>query len=201
MPVVVIDRKAPQAQVDIVRCDSEGGAYQLIQLLLNLGHRRIAVLSGPQTVSTATDRVDGYRRALREAGLDDDAELVYYGQLNQTSGYQMAREMLTLTPLPTALFAVNNFIAVGAWRALRDAGLRVPEDMALVAFDDLTSDLVIEPFLTVADQPAYEMGRRATGLLLGRLSESAHDGYQEIVLPTRIIVRKSSGPPIHRQGS
>jgi LacI family transcriptional regulator len=91
------------------------------------------------------------------------------------------------------LFAANNFIAIGAYRALGAAGLRVPDDMALVAFDDLPPALILEPFLTVAAQPAYEMGQIATELLMTRLSSQAPDDCQEIVLPVEIIVRRSSG--------
>ncbi len=192
-PVVVLDRRIPNSQTDAVRCDSEDGAYQLTRLLLSLGHRRIAMLSGPRGVSTAEDRVAGYRRALLEAGVEVDTALVYYGEFSLESGYAMTGQMLARTPRPSALFAGNNFIAIGALRALRDAGLRVPEDIALVGFDDLPADLVVDPFLTVAAQPAYEMGRQATELLLARLSEEAPAVYQEIVLPTTIVVRRSSG--------
>jgi LacI family transcriptional regulator len=195
-PVVVLDRRIPDAQADVVRGDSEGGAYQLTRLLLSLGHRRIAVLSGPRGVSTAEDRIAGYRRALTEAGLDVDASLVYYGEFSLESGYDMTGQMLARTPRPSGLFAGNNFIAIGALRALRDAGLLVPEDLALVGFDDLPADLVVDPFLTVAAQPAYEMGRQATELLLARLSGEAPEAYQEIVLPTVIIVRQSSGQAV-----
>ena len=108
----------------------------------------------------------------------------------------MTQQVLALTPRPTALLAANNFIAIGAYRALRDAGLRVPQDMAMVAFDDLPPALILEPFLTVAAQPAYEMGQRATELLLARLAGTAPAECQEIVLPTEIIVRRSSGDPL-----
>jgi LacI family transcriptional regulator len=192
-PVVVLDRRVPNARVDVVRCDSEGGAYQLTRLLLSLGHRRIAMLSGPQGVSTADDRVAGYRRALAEAGLDVSVELIQYGEFTQVSGYEMTQQVLAVTPQPSALFAGNNFIAIGALRALRDTGLEIPEDVALVGFDDLPPALLIDPFLTVAAQPAYEMGQQATELLLARLSGEAPAAYQEIVLPTEIIVRESSG--------
>jgi len=190
-PVVVLDRRVPDGQVDVVRCDSTGGAYRLVRLLLARGHRRVALLGGPRGVSTADDRVAGYRRALAERGLDVDGAPVYRGSFTQASGYEMTRRALAATPRPTALFAANNFIAIGAIRALRDAGLRVPEDVALVAFDDLPPALVIDPFLTVAAQPAYEMGRRATELLLARLSGEAPEAHQEIVLPTQVIVRQS----------
>jgi len=195
----VLDRRIPNSQTDAVRCDSEGGAYRLTCLLLSLGHRRIAMLSGPRGVSTAEDRVAGYRRALKEAGLDVDSAMVYYGEFSLESGYDMTLQVLARTPRPSALFAGNNFIAIGALRALRDTGLRVPEDLALVGFDDLPADLVVDPFLTVAAQPAYEMGRQATELLLARLSEKAPAAYQEIVLPTEIVVRKSSGQALEQQ--
>jgi LacI family transcriptional regulator len=198
VPIVVLDRHVPCAQVDIVRCDSVRGAYQLVRHLLTLGHGRIAVLTGPTGVSTAEDRVAGYRQALEETGLDANADLIYYGEFTQASGYDMTQQALTAAPRPTALFAANNFIAAGSLRALRDAGLQVPEDIALVSFDDLPSAFIIDPFLTVTDQPAYEMGRRATELLLARLSGLAPTDYQEILLPTETIVRKSSGPPVGR---
>jgi LacI family transcriptional regulator len=196
-PIVILDRRVSPAQVDVVRGDSEDGAYQLICHLLALGHRRIAVLSGPRDVSTAVDRVAGYCHALTEAGLEIRADWVQHGRFSQKSGYEMTREVLATSPRPTALFAVNNFIAIGALRALGDSNLQVPKDMSVVAIDDLTSELVIKPFLTVADQPAYEMGKQAAELLLARLSGSASDGYQEIVLPVKIIVRGSSGRPAH----
>jgi LacI family transcriptional regulator len=139
--------------------------------------------------------VAGYRRALAEAGLDGHTELVYYGEYIITSGYRMALQALAVTPRPTALFAANNFITSGAFRAVREAGLRVPEDISIVSFDDLPMASDMGPFLTVAAQPAYEMGRRATELLLTRLAGEGPAGPQEIVLPTEIIVRKSSAPP------
>jgi LacI family transcriptional regulator len=193
-PIVVLDRRVPHTSVDVVRGDSEEGAYRLVQHLISLGHSRIAALSGPRGVSTSTDRVAGYQRALAEAGIEINPDWIRYGHFSQDSGHKMTHELYTGKPVPTALFAVNNFIAIGAMRALRELGLRVAEDVSVVSFDDLTSDLVIEPFLTVADQPAYEMGRQATELLLARLSESTPAEYREIVLPSEIIVRQSSGP-------
>jgi LacI family transcriptional regulator len=195
VPVVVIDRQVPHAQVDVVRCDSIKGAYQLVRHLLSLGHGRIAMLAGPPDVSTAVDRVAGYHQALAETGLEAQAELVRYGEFTQASGYDMAQQALTCRPRPTALFAANNFIAIGALRALRDAGVRVPADMTLVAFDDLPPAFVIDPFLTVVAQPAYQMGHKATELLLARLSGQAPAEYQHLLLPTEMIVRRSSGPP------
>lgn len=192
VPVVVLDRHVA-LPVDTVRCDSEVGAYDLVTHLLELGHRRIALLGGSPAVSTAQDRIDGYRRALAEAGVPIDEALIRQRDYTQEGGYAMTQSILKLPDRPTALFAVNNFIAIGAVRALRDAGLRIPDDMALVGFDDLPSALVVEPFLTVAAQPAYEMGARATDLLLARIEGDGVETPVEVVLPTELIVRRSSG--------
>jgi len=141
MPVVVMDRRVAARNVDSVLCDSEAGAYALTRHLVDLGHRRIAVLTGRRNISTSTDRVAGCRRALEEAGLTLDDDLVRYGgfnfgKLNQADGHRMAGEVLAAGgERPTAIFAANNFIAFGAIRALRD-----PDDMSVVAFDDLPED-------------------------------------------------------------
>ncbi len=192
-PVVVLDRRVAGIDVDTVRADSEAGAYRLVRLLIELRHRCIAILNGPPELSTAVDRFAGYRRALAEAGIELDGSLVFQGAFRQESGYRMAQQSLALQPRPTALFASNNFIGIGAMHALRDAGLRVPEDLALVGFDDLPQAMVIFPFLTVASQPAYDMGQRATELLLARLNGSLSQGCQEIILPIELVIRQSSG--------
>lgn len=195
VPFVVLDRRVPDAHVDTVRCDSEQGAYELVRHLLDLGHRRIAVLSGSPEVTTATDRAAGYRRAMLEAGCSESDLLIAYSSFTQEGGYRMAQQMLNVVPRPTALFAANNFLAFGAFRAVREAGLRVPQDISLVTFDDLPATMVIEPFLTVANQLAYEMGQQATMLLLDRLAGKGPAEPQEIVLPTQLIIRQSSAPP------
>jgi LacI family transcriptional regulator len=188
VPLVVLDRRLPQPAADVVRCDSEGGAYQMTRLMLSHGHRRIVMLSGLQGVSTADDRVTGYCRALREAGVQ---EKIFHGQFSVESGYTLAQAALRCHPQPTALFASNNFQAIGALKALREAGVSVPDDISLAGFDDLPANLMIDPFLTVVSQPAYEMGHRATCLLLDRLSGKAPPEKEEIVLPVTILERRS----------
>jgi LacI family transcriptional regulator len=192
--VVVIDRHVPSQNVDQVRCDSVGGAYQLTQLLIKLGHQRIVLLNGPQNVSTAVDRLAGFNQALQAAGSALTGEqLVISGAFTRASGYQMTRQALSTSPRPTALFAGNNFIALGALQALEEAGVRVPDDMAVVTFDDLPEALVTTPFLTAAAQPVYEMAARATEILIRRLADAGPQGFEELVFPTRLILRKSSG--------
>lgn len=193
IPVVVLDRQIPGIQVDIVRADSENGAYQLTDHLLSMGHRRIAVLAGPETVSTAVDRVMGYRRALTAHGLPEEAVAIYWGAFTVESGREMALQALSDHQQLTAFFATNNFIAIGAMQAMRETGLTVPDDIALVTLDDIPAVFTIEPFLTVARQPAREMGRKAAQILLDRLSGQLDGEYQHIVLPTQLIIRASSG--------
>jgi LacI family transcriptional regulator len=194
--VVVIDRDVPGNDVDIVRGDSFGGAYQLTRHLIELGHKHIAVLSGPESVSTSNERVDGFRRAMEEAGLHQNVNNVFWGSFkNQHLGYEMAEAALKITPQPTAFLAVNNFIAHGAMHMFANANLRVPADVSLVSFDDMPIIINPAPFITVAVQPAYEMGFKATQLLLARLMNEGPDTFQKIILPTEIIIRQSTGPP------
>ena len=195
MPTVVLDRHVHDVQADEVRADSRAGAYDAVHHLTDLGHRRIAVLAGPEGVSTSTDRVAGYRKALLEACPGGECGQILFGEFNEASGYSMTRQILEAESRPTAIFAANNFIAFGAIRALREAGLGIPEDMSMVVFDDLPPGWVLDPFLTVVSQPAYEIGTRAAELLLERLTGEAPEGPRSIVLPSELIVRRSTAPP------
>ena len=191
-PLVVVDRRLRQRVADVVRADSKAGAFELGRLLVSLGHTTTAVLSGPRTVSTADDRVAGFRQAL--AGLDQVLPpRVYWGEYTIPSGQEMARRALAASPRPTAVFAANNFIAIGVLQALDEMGLRVPEDVAVVGFDDLPPAMVAFPFLTVAAQPAYEMGQRSVRMLLDRVAAGATGKFHEVVLPTQLVIRRSSG--------
>jgi LacI family transcriptional regulator len=193
IPVVVLDRRVPDVKVDTVCSDSIPGAYQATRHLIDMWHRRIAIISGPLHISTSADRAEGYRLAMQEAGLPIDPQWVQHGHFTQNSGYEMAKALLPLRPRPTAILAANNFIAIGAYGALREAELRIPEDISLVTFDDLPAKLMLEPFLTTVDQSAYEMGYQATQLLLTHLSGETPAEPRVIVLPTRLIIRSSSG--------
>ena len=194
VPVVILDRRIEGLNEDIVRGDLLGGAYRLTQVLLALGHRRILLLSGPADVPTAADRTAGFQRALEESRCSNSCGVIY-GEYAYASGFEMARQALNRSPRPTALFAGNNLIATGALHALQEAGLRVPEDISLVCFDDIPHELTIDPFFTTAAQPAYDLGSKATQLLLERLSQSDALPPREIVLPVEIITRRSTAPP------
>lgn len=201
-PIVLMDCfQIPGTQVDIVRGDSEGGAFQLMELLTALGHRHIAILNGPMSYSSSIERLQGYQKALHNAKIELDDKLIFEGDFTIDSGYKLAQQAMQANPRPTALFATNNFILFGAYRGVRDVGLRVPADLALVGFDDIPDYLTIDPFFTVVAQPAYEMGKKAMGLLIDRVEERATADYHEIVMPTQLLVRESSGHPLGKDSS
>ena len=191
LPFVVVDRRVANVHADLVLGDSVGGSRLLVEHLLARGHRRIAHLGGPPGISTADDRERGYRDALQAAGVAVAEGLVLRGDYKQESGYQQMRTLLSRPELPTAVLAANNVLAVGALLALREGGLRVPEDMAVVCFDDLPQASLIDPSLTVAAQPAYDFGATAVQLLLERLANPRH-APQTVVLPVRLTIRRSS---------
>jgi LacI family transcriptional regulator len=193
VPCVALDRRPAGGDADVVRTDSEAGAYSLGRLLVELGHRNMVVLAGPAHVPTAIDRVAGFRRAAAEAGLPEPA--VYYGEFSIDSGREMAMRAMAASPRPSAVFSANNFVAIGTQHALRDLGLNIPADVAVVGYDDLPEAMVTFPFLTVVAQPAYEIGTESVALLLDRVANP--DGpTREVILPTRLVVRRSSGGPV-----
>jgi LacI family transcriptional regulator len=193
--IVVLDRSVPVTDVDMIRGDSTGGAFMLTQHLLDLGHTDIRMLAGHHDVSTSYERVVGFHQALQDAGLEPDDDKVIWGEFTQESGRKMTKQVLAAIPRPTAIFAANNFIAIGALRAIREAGLQVPEDISLVSFDSLSEALSAEPFFTNVAQPTYEMGFQAAQILISRMSGNDSEDFRSILLPTELIVRQSSGPP------
>jgi len=192
VPLVVLDRAVEDASFDVVRCDCVRGTAELADMLLASGHRRFAILAGHSGVSTTLERIDAFTQAVSRVSGASSVE-VFYGEFTVASGYENALAALALRPRPTAVFAINNFISIGALAALRENGARVPEDIALVGFDDLPASMVVSPFLTVVSQPAYEMGHEAVRMLFRRI-ESPESEPRQILLPTDLIVRQSSGP-------
>jgi LacI family transcriptional regulator len=193
--VVVIDRRVEGVAVDTVRGDSQGGAYQLVRHLTELGHRRIALLGGPPDLSVSRDRAAGYAQALCEAGVPVDPALQLFGAFAVESGRRMMQALLALPVRPTAIFAASNFIAAGALQALRAAGLRTPDDLSVVVFDDLPDPYVTAPSLTVVAQPAYALGQTAARRLLAKISQPDQDDICDLMLPVRMLVRQSTRAP------
>ena len=198
IPYTLIDRSVPGIDADVVQGDSVGGARTLIEHLISLGHTRIAMLAEAVSVSTARDRRRGYREALEAAGIAWAPELLVETTVDLRGGHSGMRELLALDPRPSAVFAINNLVAAGAVKAVREYGLKVPDDIALVAFDDIEHEAALSPFLTVMPQPAESFGTIAAHLLLDRILGHAPTTRRLVVLPSEMIVRESCGA--HRHG-
>lgn len=193
--VVILDRRVEDTVVDLVRGDSFGGAYGLVHHLTTLGHTRIGLLNGAEKISVSAERLNGYLQALVDAGIRPENHLIVYGKFTVESGYAMTHKLLAMRPRPTALFTANNFIAIGALRALGESGLKVPEEISIVSFDDLPFTYTQDPLITVAVQPAYDLGTIATQRLLRRITSDDEQPVEEIVVPVELIIRSSATAP------
>src|SRR5919197_5746852 len=193
VPFVLVDRTVRGIDADAVLGDSADGARRLVEHLISLGHRRIAMIVESDDVSTARDRRRGYEAALTAAGLPRDPAVVTEASVDPGGGFDGMRRLLELPEPPTAVFTVNNLVALGAIEAVRAAGLDVPDDVALVCFDDIEYASRLYPFLTVMEQPAETFGTLGTQLLLERVEGRGSDRRHVVVLPGEFIIRKSCG--------
>ena len=189
---VQLDRAARGLPADAVMVDNEVGARRAVEHLVGLGHTRIGIVSDRPAVSSSADRIQGYRTALRTAGLHPERELESVGGSTQAEGFAAARRLLSAPDRPTAVFTANNFMTVGTLLAIRELGLRVPQDVALVGFDDLDWTTLVEPAVTVIAQPVAALGRMAGERLLRRLGGDEAEP-RAIRLHTELIVRGSCG--------
>ena len=192
VPVVQLDRAVRGVRADAVMVDNGAASARAVDHLLELGHRRIGLVSDSPQISSSAERIAGYRRALRRAGAGPDPGLESIGGSTQADGRRSAPALLSRSDRPTAIFTANNFMTVGSLLAMRDVGLRAPEDVALVGFDDLDWTTLVEPGVTVVAQPVADLGRAAGERLLARMR--GDDGPpRRIRLPTTLVVRASCG--------
>ena len=192
IPFVLLDRSARGINVDTVLVDNENGAYQAVSHLIGLSHRRIGVIIDNLDITTNIERMAGYRRALIEARLPVEEDLIRSCQFTEQSAFEICARMFKTDKPPTALFTANNFMTIGALRAIHVVGLRVPEDIAIVGFDDLESSQICWPGLTVVAQPTHAMGIMAAERLLARISKQP-SLPMEIRMQTEFIIRQSCG--------
>jgi DNA-binding LacI/PurR family transcriptional regulator len=192
-PVVCIDRQPQGWQGDVALVANEDGAYNATRHLLRMGHRHLAVITGPLHLANAVERLQGFKRALTEAKIPIDADYIQEARFERTSGYHAAKRLLRMLPRPTAIFACNDLMALGVLLAARELGLQCPEELSLVGFDNLDSAEFTAPALTTVHQSGYQLGTAAGRLLLDRIAGSQQPP-QKIVLPTELIIRHSVAP-------
>jgi DNA-binding LacI/PurR family transcriptional regulator len=190
VPAVLIGRPAGGAAASYVDADNRGGARQAVTHLAGRGRRRVATIAGPLDMGVGVDRLDGYHDGLRAAGLAEAGELVEGGDFSEESGAAAMARLLGRAPELDAVFAASDLMAAGALRTLRTAGRRVPDDVAVVGFEDSVIAGYAQPPLTTVRQPIEEMGRRATRLLLAKVAGDA--GGVRLILDVELVVRASA---------
>ncbi|MFC4599261.1 LacI family DNA-binding transcriptional regulator [Cohnella hongkongensis] len=194
VPFVLLDREVPGMDSDVVLGDSKEGARKLVDHLTSRGHRRIALINGSPLISSARLRLEGYREALKLNDIPFDQNDVLETAFEPRSDLSEIESWLDrMSPSPTAIVAGNNVLAVEVIRTLHSRGVRVPEDVSVVCFDDLGPYSDIDPFLTVIAQQAYQFGYLGTQMLVDRIQERDVTGlpWKKIVLPADMIVRRS----------
>jgi DNA-binding LacI/PurR family transcriptional regulator len=199
MPIVVVGRNAAPAGIDRVTADHWKGAYQAVEHLIALGHKRIAYIGGSPRTAGRLRRFHGFLEAMRAHGLSVPEELIAGpnhesgpGYSKQADGYEAMKHLLELPHPPTAIFARNDFTALGAMSAARDHGVAIPADVAIVGFDNVPQSAFTAPPLTTVAQPTAEQGREAAMMLLDRIEGRADRGQREVCLECRLIVRGST---------
>ena len=204
-PVVLLDRRVEDVELDTVLVDNFRASAEVVAHLAEAGHRRIAMVTGgtrasePVTpdqsgVSTGRDRVEGFLRGLLDAGISHPQRYLRTAAGTPERAYAATQDLLALPEPPTALFASDSRLALGVLRAVREASLRVPEDISLVSFDDADWTRVVTPAITVVSQPAQALGHRAGELLISRIAGS-DDRARDELMPTTFIERESVGAP------
>ncbi|MGW4276073.1 LacI family DNA-binding transcriptional regulator [Streptomyces seoulensis] len=191
VPTVLAGRRSHREPLGHVRADNSGGARIAVRHLLAAGRRAIGTITGPLDMDVAQDRLDGYREALRDAGVAVADDLIASGDFTEEGGRAAMRELLERRPDLDAVFAASDVMASGAVLELRAAGRRVPHDVALIGFDDSIVARHIDPPLTSVRQPLEEMGRTMASLLLDEIAQRG-TGHREVVLPTELVVRESA---------
>lgn len=192
IPLVFFDRVCDEIDTSRIIVDDYDGAMRATEHLLEMGYRRIAHLSGPENMSISKNRLRGYMDALKKHDVPIEPELVRHSSLTECDIVQQVHELLNLSSPPDALFAIHDPAAIQAMQVIKGKGLRVPEDMALVGFNNEPVTSLIEPSLTTIAQPAYQMGQLAARHILEQITRPADFIPQKIVLKTELVIRNSS---------
>lgn len=191
IPVVAVDRRIDGIELDTVTAASEDGVAGGVRHLIELGHRRIALIGGPRNLSTIAERAAGYERALKSAGIKYDDSIVAMGDLGQEFARLAIPRLMGVDRPPTALVTMNDLSSIGAMHGLRHAGLAVPADVSLIGVDDLPGADLFAPPLTAIAQPVFAIGRRAIEMLARRVAAPGAPA-EEVVLPMELVIRAST---------
>jgi LacI family transcriptional regulator len=193
LPVVLVNCYLDPTGVDSITVDNYGGAFGMTQHLVSHGHTRIAIIKGTEDNVDADERLRGFRNALRDAGVTDDPALEVDGLFSESSGYDAARRLIAMPDRPTAIFASNDAMAIGALSALRDADVRVPDDIAIAGFDDVPIASYLTPSLTSVQVGIHGLGVRAVETVLHAVRNKASHVQTQVRVDTVLSLRESCG--------
>lgn len=192
LPLVTVDRHLSDLDVDTVSVNNTQGSYLAVKRLLDLGHKRIGIVCGIKGISTTEERLDGYKKALVENNVPVDEELIFHGNSKEKGGVEGVRHLLNINKSPTAIFPTNNLMTLGVYEELYRQKVDIPDEIAIIGFDDMSWATALNPPLTAIRQPGFELGATAVELLLKRLS-NLNRPISNTVLQPELIVRESCG--------
>lgn len=189
IPVVTV--QSALSETDCVNTTDETGAYNAVDYLIKQGHTKIAFLVYSLENSTVGNRLKGYYNAHRDNGVEINEKYVRYSDFTPYCGYHMTNEILDQMPEVTAIFTYNDHLAVSAYYAIQMKGLRIPDDISIVGYDNIELASLVKPALTTVEQPTYEIGKSAAELVVSRIRDSRKSAHHTVLLPTKLIVRNS----------
>jgi LacI family transcriptional regulator len=192
IPSVLLDVKCRNLATNSVYVDQELGAFTAIKYLIEKGHRRIAFLAGPETLSSSQQAIKGYLKAHRRLDVTPDEDLIYHIPQDYEAGYAATQKLLKKGRKVTAIFSLSDFMCIGVYRALQEARLRIPQDIAVLGYDDLSLTRFLKPSLTTVRQPNSEIGNKAAEIVLSNINDRSCWKPQTIVLKPELIIRESA---------
>lgn len=192
LPVVVFDRVTPHLTAPSVRIDNEEGGFLATEHLIEQGYRRIAVLAGPENLGVSNSRMDGYLNALKKHKIKKDPALIVHCDFNQDYAYFATLELLAMKKRPDAIFTISDRMAIGAMLAIKKKGLRMPQDIGLVGFNNEPVTSLVTPSISSVDMPSFELGKAAAKLFIETMHNKENMDLEEKVLKPKLIIRESS---------
>jgi LacI family transcriptional regulator len=200
MPMVIFDRVTPFLKAPGVRIDNEDGGFQATEHLIEQGYRRIAILAGPKNLGISNQRLEGYLKALKKYKIKADPDLVINCDFNQQYAYIATQELLQMKKRPDAIFTISDRMAIGAMLAIKEKGLRMPQDIGLVGFNNEPVTSLLTPGISSVDQPAFELGKIAAKLFIETMHNENDMSDIEEVLKPKLIIRESSQRMLFKNG-
>ncbi|MEP6673710.1 MAG: LacI family DNA-binding transcriptional regulator [Ferruginibacter sp.] len=200
MPVVVFDRLIADMKVPSVRLDNKDGGLQATEHLLEQGYRRIAILAGPKSLGISNERLDGYLAALKKYKVKVDPDLIIHCDFNQDYAYLATKELLAMKKRPDAIFTISDRMAIGAMLAIKEKGLKMPDDIGLVGFNNEPITSLVSPGISSVDQPAFELGKIAAKLFIETMHNNEDMGHVEEILKPKLYIRESSQRNVTKTG-